>query len=157
MKTESGLHYGNLPTELGEVLSRHFQQLPAFRSAMVLSIDSTRTPSDILSILARYGIEARLEAAIVLVAPEQLYRAVCAGVFAGFDQVWLLESDRPKQELPLRNYFLSDVLAVEACMKETACVLALDDGFDLSYATWDGVFAAFLESQFQAGTSKGSA
>jgi len=157
MKTESGMYYGNVSSKLGEVLSRHFQRLPAFRSAVVLSIDSTRTPSDILSILAQYGIEARLEAATAVLGPEQLYRAACAGVFVGFDQVWLLERDGPKQEVPLRNYFLSDVLAVEACMRETGCVLALDDGFELSYATWDSAFAAFIEAQFQGGTSEGSA
>jgi hypothetical protein len=67
MKTESGLYYGNVEGEVGEVLSRHFQQLPAFVSAMVLEIDSTRAPADILSILVHYGIEARLESSAVLV------------------------------------------------------------------------------------------
>jgi hypothetical protein len=145
MKTESGLYYGNVRNELGQFLTRQFRQLPTFSSAIVLSIDSTRTPSDVMSILVRYGIEARKEAAGVLLAPEKLYHAASAGVFAGFDQVWLLERDRPKQDVPQRNYFLSDVLAVEACMKETGCVLALADGFDMSYATWDAVVAAFVE------------
>jgi hypothetical protein len=71
--------------------------------------------------------------------------------------VWLLERDLPKEEVPLRNYYLSDIHAIEACMTEVGCVLALDDGINLSYATWDGVFAAFIDAQFQGGTSKGSA
>ena len=160
MKTESGLNYGSVPGEVGEALSRHYDKLPAFRSAIVLSIDSTRTASDILSILARYGIKAHIEVEAVILAPEQLYAAARAGVFAGFDQVWLLHRDRPEGEVRPQNFLPSDsesfgrlIRGVEAGMKNAGCVLALADGFGLGYATWDSAFATFIESQFQAGTS----
>ncbi len=34
-------------------------------------------------------------------------------------------------------------------MKEIGCVLAVAAGSNLSYATWDGVFAASLENEFE--------
>ena len=158
MKTKSGLYYGNLLGEVGEVLSRHFQQLPTFVSAMMRSIDSAREPSDILAILDWHKIESRLEAEAVLLTPEMLYRAARVGVFTGFDEVWLLERDWPKQGVPLSSRLGSGLErsqerlpTIEACMKEARCVLALADGIHLAYATLDGAVAVFLESQYQRG------
>ena len=152
MKTESGLYYGTLQGEVGELLSRHFQQMPAFVSALVRSVDSAREPSDILAIMDWHKIESRLEAEAVLLAPEELYRAARVGVFTGFDEVWLLERDWPKQGVPLSSRLGSGLEisqerlpTFEACMKEARCVLALADGIDLVYATLDGAVAAFLE------------
>ncbi|MBN2295889.1 MAG: hypothetical protein JXM70_25890 [Pirellulales bacterium] len=152
MKTESGLYYGTLQGEVGELLSQHFQQMPTFVSAMVLSIDSTRNPSDILAILEWHKIESRLEAEALLLTPEKLYRAARVGVFTGFDEVWLLERDWPKQGVPLSSRLgegfersQERLPTFEACIKETRCILALADGCDLAYATLDGAVAAFLE------------
>ena len=105
-----------------------------------------------------------MEEGAVVLHPKQLYAAAHAGVFTGFDEVWLLHSDRPEGEVGPQNLLPSDleslrklIPGVELGMKNTGCVLALADGFGLGYATWDSAFATFLESQFQGGTSEASA
>ncbi len=156
MRTESGLYYGNVPSEMGEVLIRGFRQLPAFRFAMVRSIDSSRSPADIVSILSQYAIEAQLQRATVLLAPEQLYFAASRGVFAGFDEIWLLDGEQPDQGARPQIGLASDLESlklgipkVEACMKDFGCVVALANGVALSYATWDAALAIFIESTVQ--------
>ncbi|MGD0382261.1 MAG: hypothetical protein ABSA77_01990 [Thermoguttaceae bacterium] len=154
-KTESGLYYGNVDGTVGKLLSRYFQQLPTFRSAIVISIDSSRAPADLVSILRQYKILAHVEAAGVVLTPDQLYNAACRGVFESFDEVLLLDKVRPEQEVSLKSSLSSDlggliklIPAVEAEMKAAGCILALADGINLSYATWDGDFAKLIESEF---------
>lgn len=161
MKTSSGLYYGNAPSGVARVLLDYFQQLPLFRCAMVLTIDSAREPSDIVSILSQYEIVANVEAATVLVGPEQLQLAAKRGVLAGFDEVWLLGKDRPERDVSRRELVPFDPEGLqkalprfEAAMKDTHCVLALSDGCHLSYATYDADFVAFIESQYPKGTWK---
>lgn len=61
VKTATGLYYGNIDSEVGTILQQKLKQFPNFASALVLSVDSTIAPVDILSIMSNYGIDARLE------------------------------------------------------------------------------------------------
>lgn len=163
MRTESGLYYGAVPSVLDVILSRHFEHLPQFCSALVLSIDSSRAALDIALMLSRFGAEARIEAATAVLTPTQLQQAASRGAFApSFTEVWLLSHDRPSQEVPLQKRMGSDMESVcqgihevESLMNQIGCVLAMADGFDLGYATWDTAFANFVDSTFrrQDGTS----
>lgn len=153
MKTSSGLFYGNVSAELGKLLSQHFERLPPFLSAVILSIDSTRIPPDVWSILRRYGISSRGVATAPVLTSDELRDAANTGVFAGFDEVWLLDRKAHDRAVAQCVGLDSQLEGLEKCisqtefsMTETGCVLALADGFNLSYATWDSSVAAFIES-----------
>jgi hypothetical protein len=146
MMTQSGLYYGNVPTGVQEVLVRLYERSPTFTTALIRCLDSDHTPSGVLGVLARYGIEGRLDASGAAVSKEELFRAAKKrGLFAGFDEVWLFEDDRPNRHIPSHIVLTSDGLdfnnglpeGLEACMRDSRCVLALGDGCGLNYATWD--------------------
>jgi hypothetical protein len=164
MKTESGLYYGNVPGDVHDVLVRSDERLPAFKSALIRCLDSDRTPSRLLGLLARYQIVAGLERTGVVVSKEGLSRAANQrGLFVGFDEVLLFEYGPPKIEVP-PDMFLTFTVdfnealpeTLEAFMRETKCVVAFGDGCGLNYATWDGSYAAFIEAQFPRETSERS-
>jgi hypothetical protein len=152
-KTESGLYYGNVDSEVGKFLSLHFHNLPPFHSAIVLSIDSTCKPINLMSMLRHFQLEARLETAGVVLTPNQLYNAVCHGFFTcTFDKILLLNKDPSELKFPiqisLHSYLeglLDSIPKVEAEMRAAGGVLAMSDGIALSYATWDATFAEFIE------------
>jgi hypothetical protein len=153
MKTETGLYYGNVNGDIRNFLSQYYQHLPTFRYAIVLSIDSTRIPTDLISMLRHFRVEARLEAAGVVITENQLYNAIRNGFFTGgFDQILLLDKDPTEQTVPVQislssfsEYLPDSIPKVEAQMRAAGGVLAMTDGGDLSYATWDAIFAEFIE------------
>ncbi|MGA2061417.1 MAG: hypothetical protein ABSG67_13120 [Thermoguttaceae bacterium] len=155
-KTESGLYFGNVNSDLRKFVSQYYQHLPTFRYAIVLSIDSTRIPTDLISMLRHFRVEARLEAAGVVITENQLYNAIRNGFFTGgFDEILLLDKDPIDQTVPVQislppylDGLIDSIPKVEAEMKATGGVLAMVDGVDLSYATWDAAFAEFIESEF---------
>jgi hypothetical protein len=149
MKTASGLYYGTISFEVGELIQQFFRVLPSFVCAAVRCVDSTRSPLEVLSVLRRYGLDARHEAATVLISADEIHHAATVGVFVGFDEVWLLDSDHPKTDLSFRSHLGSDFdgtfvvpLAVETDLRDAGCVLALQTDSSLNYATWDSAFAA---------------
>jgi hypothetical protein len=158
-KTETGLYYGNVNSDIRNFLSRYFQKLPTFHYAIILCIDSTREPIDLMALVRHFKIEARLEAAGVVFTADQLHNAVCNGFFTGtFDQILLLDKDLTELKVPIQislppylDGLLDSIPEVEAEMRAAGGVIAMTDGVDLSYATWDGVFAEFIEGVTHSG------
>jgi hypothetical protein len=153
-KTESGLYYGNVNSDIRKFLSQYYQHLPTFHYAIILSIDSTREPIDLIAMVHHFKIEARLETAGVVLTADQLHNAISHGFFTGaFDQILLLDKDPTEQTVPVQislppylDGLLEAIPKVEAEMRSAGGVLAMTDGVDLSYATWDSTFAEFIES-----------
>jgi hypothetical protein len=132
-----------------DVLRELWRDLPAFSIAVVRCIDSTNSEEGVAEILKYHGIRSTAVNGNICVEPEVLFNMTSQGIFAGFDEIWLLQADIPPSSLRSVPSATSDgsdfsrglVPEIADAMRFSRCCLVLADGCGLNYATTNRMFA----------------
>jgi hypothetical protein len=152
MSLQRKIFYGSAPAHFWGVLEDHYRRLPVFRSAVIRSIDSTKSIEGLMDVLRWHGLNAVSAAGNALLSAEEFAEAAKEGMFTGFDEVWFLRGDTINVEIPSSLRLTSDVAdfrvavpdGLAAAMLDYDCCLAVGDGDCLNYATDDEEFARLL-------------
>jgi hypothetical protein len=152
MSPQRTIFYGSAATHVWGVLEDHRKRMPIFRSAVIRSIDSTKSSEGLMDILRWHGLRGTLVAGNALLDADEFSEAAMEGMFTGFDEVWFLRGDTITGEIPPTLRLTSDVAdfrvavpaGLAAAMLAAGCCLAMGDGDGLNYATDDEEFAKLL-------------
>lgn len=113
------------------------------RLAVVRSIDSASTTTDLTKALAFHHIAYDVINGNVCLSAEGLQKAASGGAFTGFDEVWIVAGSPPALDLASLPSATSDGAdfstdvpeGLSSTMEQINCVLVLGDGCGLNYAT----------------------
>jgi hypothetical protein len=114
-------------------------------TAIVRSIDSATSVDDLITTLAFHRVPHDVNNGNVCVSIDALQKGLDAGLFTGFDEVWIFSDNPPTFDLgPLPSAtsdatdFSSSVPSeLTNAIEKTNCVVVLGDGCGLNYATSD--------------------
>ena len=137
--------YGMLPGgTVGDALTRVLMRSCAQGwVAVVRSIDSSSSMDDLVRILAFHCIAYEVVHGNVCLSMSDLQKALDAGVFTGFDEVWIISGRPPAMELSQLPSTTSDGTefsrgmpeGLPTAMEKMNCILIVGDGCGLNYAT----------------------
>src|SRR5262245_9472400 len=92
----TGLTFGHLPNAtVCDALAHVRNLLHDVSGAVIRCLDSTDTESELIRILSLHKIGYQVSFENVCVNMEQLWKAVDADVFTGFDEVWIYREEWP--------------------------------------------------------------
>jgi hypothetical protein len=142
--TMLALAYGTMPDEhVSDALMRLMPLCEQDWTTIIRSIDSCRSLDGLVRILAFHHMAHKVVHRNVCLSMSELQKALDAGVFTGFDEVWIVSGRPPAFELSQLPSATSDGTQFSGGMPEglaeavekTACVLILGNGCGLNYAT----------------------
>lgn len=160
------LHHGRLKATVADVVDAGVELLPHFELAAIPVVDSTERPAELPAFRRRLraeGIRVSAHRGTLLLEPGELDRFSSVGLFAGFDELYLMAEWNDEFEgFPGRvtsdgsDFNEATPLGLEEWMLDAGCVLALGDGGDggLNFATSDPVLADRLLARFPAARSR---
>lgn len=144
-----------------ESLVKLMDSYPMSIVAVVRSIDSSYLKQDLEKILQFHDVSYKVINGNLCLFKEDLRDAVSAGVFTGFDEVWLFYHAPPSKNLTSIPNATSDSKdfggkvdreMLEA-FHETKCVVILADGCGLNYLTSDFTIAEKLRTKTRDGSA----
>jgi hypothetical protein len=123
-----------------ESLKSHFSELS---TCVVRSIDSIHDPADLRYALEAHGVQNSVIDGNVCIQGLDLFAAAVAGVFSGFDEVWVFCGSPPNFSLAQLPGATSDTTdfgvgfpeVLRLAFEESHCMLLLADGNGLNFAT----------------------
>jgi len=94
------MFYGSIfESEVSSVLEELCDALPSIQTCLIRSVDSARSAEDILKACRFHSIEPHVLGENVFLDKCQIHDALNAGLFTGFDEVWLLDREATPVDL----------------------------------------------------------
>ena len=139
---------------LVDVLSRILQFVPPSFAGIVRCMDSDDSEQGLVWSLGQYHVSHEVCAGNVCLSIDGLKAASAAGVFTGFDEVWIVPASSRSYDLagvPTStsdgtDFSTSVPVKVSCAAYKAGCILILADGCGLNYATTDERIGAAIRS-----------